>query len=172
MRITSLPASVAVFALTLAACQPQPSPTPAATPEAAPSALAETDAAALRALLDRWQQAARAKDWPALAATYTEDGMFMPPNGPAVRGRAAIEAWFKAFPPMSEITVTPEEIDGRADVAYDRGTYSLAFASPAKGQPASDKGKFVVISRKQADGSWLIAIDIFNSDVPLPSSKP
>ena len=107
-----------------------------------------------------------------MAATYTEDGMFMPPNGPSVRGRAAIEAWFKAFPPMSEITVTPGEIDGRADVAYDRGTYALAFASPAKGQPASDKGKYVVISRKQADGSWLIAIDIFNSDVPLPSSKP
>src|SRR5205809_2955777 len=80
MRITCLPASVAVFALTLAACQPQPSPTPAATPEAAPSALPEADAAALRALLDRWQQAARAKDWPAVAATYTEDGMFMPPK--------------------------------------------------------------------------------------------
>ena len=102
MRITCLPASVAVFALTLAACQPQPSPTPAATPEAAPSALPEADAAALRALLDRWQQAARAKDWPAVAATYTEDGMFMPPNGPSVRGRAAIEAWFKASDTISD----------------------------------------------------------------------
>jgi len=140
--------------------------------EPAPHVLFVDDEAALRALLDRWQQAARAKDWAALAATYTDSGMFMPPNGPAVEGRAAIEAWFKAFPPMSDITVTPGEIDGRADVAYDRGTYSLALASPAKGQPASDKGKYVVISRKQADGSWLIAIDIFNSDVPLPSSKP
>src|SRR5256885_1965904 len=125
MRIYCLPASVAVFALTLAACQPQPSPTPAATPEAAPSALPEADAAALRALLDRWQQAARAKDWPAVAATYTEDGMFMPPNGPSVRGRAAIEAWFKAFPPMSEITVTPGEIDGRGRCCLRSGDLLL-----------------------------------------------
>jgi uncharacterized protein (TIGR02246 family) len=172
MRIASFPASLTVLALALAACQPQPVPTPAPTPAAMPSALPEADVAAVRALADRWQQAARAKDWPAVAATYTEDGMFMPPNGPAVQGRAAIEAWLKAFPPMSDFTLTPGEINGRADVAYDRGTYSLTFASPAKGQPASDKGKYVVISRKRADGSWLIAIDIFNSDVPLPSPKP
>lgn len=171
MRIASVvAASLAVLALAAAACQPQPSPTP--IPQAAPSALPEADVAAVRALANRWQEAARAADWRAVAATYTENGTFMPPNGPAVQGRAAIEAWLKAFPPLSNITITPGEIDGRADVAYDRGTYSLTFASPAKGQPASDNGKYVVISRKQADGSWLMAIDIFNSDVPLPSPKP
>lgn len=163
-----LPVSLALLTLALSACQPQPT----ATPQAAPSAFPEADGAANRALTDRWQQAARASDWPAVAATYAEAGMLLPPNGPAVQGRAAIEAWMKAFPAMSDITLTPVEIDGRADIAYTRGTYSLTFASPAKGQPASDNGKYVEIRRKQADGSWLIAVDIFNSDVPLPSPKP
>jgi uncharacterized protein (TIGR02246 family) len=171
MRIASLPACVVSLALALIACQPQPAPTPASTPEPMPSALAQADAAAIRALLDRWQQAVRAKDWAGVAATFTDDAAFMPPNAPAIQGRTAIEAWMKAFPPMSDITVTPGDVDGRADVAYDRGTYALTFASPAKGQPAGDKGKYVVVCRKQADGSWLIAIDIFSSDIPLPPPK-
>lgn len=35
-----------------------------------------------------------------------------------------------------------------------------------KGKPMSDKGKYIVVLQKQADGSWKIVRDISNSDLP------
>ncbi len=33
--------------------------------------------------------------------------------------------------------------------------------------PVQETGKYIEIRRKQEDGSWLLAVDIFNSDTPL-----
>jgi hypothetical protein len=35
-------------------------------------------------------------------------------------------------------------------------------------EPIQDIGKFITILQKQQNNSWLIALDIFNSDLPLP----
>jgi ketosteroid isomerase-like protein len=34
----------------------------------------------------------------------------------------------------------------------------------------TDSGKFIEVWARQPDGSWLIADDIFNSNLPVPSS--
>jgi len=36
-----------------------------------------------------------------------------------------------------------------------------------KGVASADHGKFVEVWRKQADGKWKCAVDIFNSDIPV-----
>ena len=36
----------------------------------------------------------------------------------------------------------------------------------ASGKTIKDHGKFVEIWKKQADGSWKCAVDMFNSDLP------
>ncbi len=100
---------------------------------------------------------------------FTANGVFMPPNQPAVEGRAAIQAWFAAFPALSEFTVQVVEIDGRGDVAYARGTYALTIAAAGRTPAMPDHGKYLEIRRRQSDGRWLTALDIFNSDVPLPT---
>jgi ketosteroid isomerase-like protein len=43
----------------------------------------------------------------------------------------------------------------------------------AHGQPVNDHGKLVEIWKKQADGKWKVAVDIFNSDLPVaaPATK-
>jgi ketosteroid isomerase-like protein len=37
---------------------------------------------------------------------------------------------------------------------------------------SADHGKFVEVWRKQADGKWKCAVDIFNSDIPVPAAAP
>lgn len=69
---------------------------------------------------------------------------------------------------MSAFSLTPIEIDGRGDLAYERGTYALTIAASGTTPAMPDHGKYLTVRRKQADGSWLITADIFNSDVPLP----
>ena len=154
MRPTLL---LTVFGCAVFACQP------------APALLSDADIAAIHASADSFTANALARRDSANAAHYSETAVFMPPNQPAVEGRAAIRAWFEAFPPISAFSLTPLEIVGRGDLAYERGTYALTIAASGKTPAMPDHGKYLAVRRRHADGSWLMTVDIFNSDVPLPN---
>ena len=133
--------------------------------------LSEADKAALRAIDQRFGEAVLAKNFAAAAALYATEASLLQPNGPTVSGRAMIQAWLEAFPPVSTLTIETQDVDGTGDLAYVRGTYTMTFMLPGAPGPTEDHGKYLLIQRKQADGSWLITNEIFNSDVPLPASQ-
>jgi len=134
----------------------------------APEPISDADIAKIRALAAEFARAAVARNDSANAAQYTENAVFMPPNQPAVEGRAAIQAWFKSFPPMSGFRLMVLEVGGNGDLAYARGRYALTIAASGRTPTIEDRGKFVEVRRRQADGRWLMTSDIFNSDLPLP----
>src|SRR5437763_17156312 len=51
------------------------------------SALSAQDVAAIKATLETWKQASLAGDWPAFFGHFTEDAVWIGPNGPPVEGR-------------------------------------------------------------------------------------
>ena len=141
----------------------------------APTGLSETDKAAIQKVVDEAARIGNAptKDWGAyVRAYYTEDAVVLPPNGPAVQGWALMEPRFAAFPPMSDFRPQIIEVDGRGDLAYVRGTYSMMLTLPGATEPINDTGKYIEIWRKQADGSWRVIRDIFNSDLPVAAPEP
>ena len=154
MRLSKAAPIFATLTLAIAACQTGAAP------------LSDEDIAALRAGSDTWAELVVAGNWAALVETYTEDAIFMPPNEAAIQGRANILAWMEAFPPISEARLTIQEIDGYGDLAYIRGTFAMTLS--IAGVEVLDTGKYIEIHRKQADGSWPMAVDIFNSDLPVP----
>ena len=155
-----------VFLLCFAfSCQ---QPVEEAAEEVGVMALSEEDIAANKALTEAYVQGINANDWAAVTALYTEDAILMPPNQPLVQGREAILAWAEAFPPLTEFDLTLVEIDGFGDLAYVRGTGAMTMTPEGAPEPIKDKVKYIEIRRKQDDGSWLIAIDIMNSDLTLP----
>ena len=157
MRTCSILPVLAALALTITACQPQAGP------------LSAEDEAAIRDGAQSFVRAALAGDWAAAAATFTEDAIRMPPNAPIVEGRAAIQAdEEESGAVLEDLTLTSVEIDGRDGLSYERGTYSITYTVPGIPEPMRDTGKYIAILRKQPDGSWLFAIDIWNSDLPLP----
>src|SRR5262245_27089173 len=111
-----------------------------------------------------------AKNWAAVGALYTDDAVVNPPHDQAVKGRAAIQAWLEKFPPITAFKASNVKVEVRNDLAYVLGTYTMTLAPPGASGPVNDTGKYVEIRRKQSDGSWRIAVDIFNSD--LPASPP
>jgi len=120
-----------------------------------------------------YQTAAGAQDGAAIAKLYTADGVEMPPNAPAQKGRAAIEAYHKQFASQMMVhgmSIKATETHVAGDVAYDIGTYSQQLM-PVKGggKVIDDKGKYVVLLKKDASGAWLISHAIYNSDLPLPA---
>ena len=91
--------------------------------------------------------------------------MSLAPNEPAIRGRANQIAWYKAFPPF-ELGEEIVELDGRGDLAYARITGYVKMTPPGAREPVVDKIKGMEIWKKQKDGSWKCACDVWNSDLP------
>ncbi len=134
--------------------------------------LSVEDVAAIKAIGPALDKADLALDWSALVELMTEDVLFMNPNSPAIQGRAVVKELYESlgFTAVIEHRHVLHEIDGYGDIAYARGTYEVEFSLEGVDEPLKDKGKTLLILRKQSDGSWLIAIFSYSTDLPYPSS--
>ncbi len=132
------------------------------TGAAAPLSSADEDA--IRQSAADFVTAALANDANALANLYAEDAVLMFPNEPAVVGRDAIRTRLAADT-YQAFTLQVSSVEGRGDLAYSRGTYTIRFQPGSEGDFIDDTGKWLVVQRKQ-DGSWLNIADIYNSDEP------
>jgi uncharacterized protein (TIGR02246 family) len=147
-----------------AACAPPPAPDTRAQ-----------DEAAIRAADEAWSAAAHARDLDKSVSFYAPDATTLPPNQPMVTGAANIRKAFGEMlaAPGLEIgwTVTKVEAAKGGDLGYSMGTYTMSVTGP-DGKPMPDHGKYVTIWQKQADGSWKVLADTFNTDVPMPPPPP
>ena len=150
--IASIPALILVLAL--AGCE-RGTPT-----------LTDADIRAIRQIFDAAGQHVRAGDFAAWAGLFEEHGVDMPPNHPAVRGRAALHAWADSLPHIAAISFSHIDMQRSADLAVATSAYSVTFAPP-RGPSTTDTGKQLVVFHRQRDGSWLISLASFNSDLPL-----
>lgn len=131
-----------------------------------PMTLPAADADAIRAAAAAYVTAMRDTAYEQWADMYTADALLLPPNMPPVQGREAMIAMVRSFPPVTAFDLRPIEIEGRGDLAYAYGRFTMTFSMPG-GAAAPDSGKYIEIWRKQSDGGWKIARDMFNSDIPM-----
>lgn len=136
------------------------------------SGLPQTDVRKIDEATQTAMKAALDKDFATWAGLFLDDAVVNPPNEPAVKGRAAIRAWLEKFPPITEFKLNNVKMEGREDLAYVLGTYTMTIAPPGAPGPVKDSGKFVTVLRRQADGQWLVAVDMFSSDLPPPLAPP
>jgi uncharacterized protein (TIGR02246 family) len=131
------------------------------------------DEAAIAKIRTAYQTAAASQDGAAIAKLYAPDGVAMHPNAPAAKGRAAIEAFHKAFGQqwmMHGITITSTALKVTGDTAYDVGTYKQGLMSQKGGPQIDDTGKYIVLLKKDASGNWWVTHSISNSDNPPPGA--
>ena len=118
--------------------------------------------ATIEKLNDVWTAAFNKGDAAAVAVLYTEDAYVLPPGSAMVKGRAAIEAfWRQAAQQMTDAKLTTVDVLplGRA-AAREIGTVTLK----TKSQPPQEVvGKYVVVWRK-IGRDWKLATDIWNTD--------
>ena len=128
---------------------------------------AETDA--VRKADADWNTAIGSKDVDAFVSFFAADGVLMMPNMPAMNGADAIRAGISPMMPAMSVswTATNADVAASGDLAYTTGTYQASMTMP-DGTTHPDNGKYATIWKKQADGSWKVVVDIFNSDVPMP----
>lgn len=160
-----------LMAFTLACQSAQQSPVDT-RPE--PQSTADTrpaDEAALRKLEDEWSKAAGDKDLAKTVSYYSDDALVMPSNAPTANTKDAVrKVWSDTLtsPGFSGgWKTTKAEVARSGDIGYTSGTYEFTM-NDASGKPATDRGKYVAVWKKQADGSWKCTVDIWNSDLPAP----
>ena len=115
-------------------------------------------AAALTAALHRGDVAA-------VGLLYAEDCRLLTSQAEVVCGRPQIEAYWRAglAVGLSSVELVPTEIEVGSETAVEIGRYRLAI-TPEGDAAVADAGNYVVFHRRQPDGSWLRAVDVFNPD--------
>jgi uncharacterized protein (TIGR02246 family) len=108
-------------------------------------------------------------DSKALAGMYTSDAIAFPPDREMIRGNEAIGEFWKTTrnSGVKTATLTTLDVERNGDVAYEVGRVSLTIQPEGK-EPTTAAAKYVVVWKRQADGSWKLHRDIWNS---LPSKK-
>jgi ketosteroid isomerase-like protein len=112
-----------------------------------------------------WAKAASARNLDDLVSLYADDAIVMPPNVAMATDKASQRtAWAKILVPGSDISfsVGKTEASKAGDLVYDVGVYSL-IKKTGKVQ-TTDGGKYLTVWKKQADGSWKMEAQSWNSD--------
>jgi uncharacterized protein (TIGR02246 family) len=159
-RITILAAlSVAVI---LSGCAQAPPPAPPDTRDA--------DAKAIRETEETWNKDWAAKDVNKIASHYADDATLLPPGMAGMNGKAAI------MPVLTDMikdpnltlsfTATKVEVAKSSDIGYTQGNYSMTMTDPKTKKVATERGGYVTIYKKQADGSWKAIEDINTPAAP------
>ena len=123
----------------------------------------------------------RDAEWAALSSSgqdvdrilsfWTDDARVLAPGLPAFSGRAALRSYVEgalAIPGFhitwttSEATLSP---DGQ--LAYLLSTNAITMLGP-EGQPVTTRGRGVTVWRRESDGNWRCAVDIWNEEPGRP----
>jgi len=112
-----------------------------------------------------WSRAAAARDVERVVSFYTEDAIAYPPDEPMTVGKAAAKKVWAAYfsDPSFAVSWKTEHAEVTGELGYTTGTTETSFKGP-DGKTARAKGKYVVVWRKQKDGSWKALHDIWNND--------
>ena len=129
----------------------------------------------LRDLDAQWSKAAAAKDLDQTIAYYSDDAIVLPPNAASAMTKEAVRNVWKdllASPGLVIIWRSGKvELGKSGDMAWISGTYELSVKD-ANGAPINDRGKYLEVWEKQADGKWKCGADMWNSDLAASASAP
>jgi len=160
-------ALASLFLLTVLGCsQPTQAP-PKIDLEAERASLMQADRA--------WSESQVASDTPVdvIAAQFIENAYLLAPDAPLIEGSEAIRAVFASLEATPEYSLSWEpivaEVGGAGDLGYTIGSYEMHMAP--EGPPITIVGKYMTIWKKQPDGTWRVAADMFNADGPPVSDE-
>jgi ketosteroid isomerase-like protein len=133
-----------------------------------------TDASrdAIRKADQNWLRVFATKHLDESVGFVLSNGSVLAPNALIATGRDAIGKLFSAFFALPDLKIEWHPVDigvaRSGELGYSTGAYKMSFKDPG-GKTVEDHGKYVTVWKKQSNGKWKVAYDIFNSDLPQTS---
>lgn len=125
------------------------------------------DGSAIAAAQSLWEQAFATGDGAKAAEmAFTEDARLLPPNEPMVEGRVAVGKYWQGgfdagFRDLKLGLVAVEMVGD--DTMIEIGTWAVTVPDGSGGTSKAN-GKALVVWKKQADGVWRMAHDMWSAD--------
>ena len=109
-----------------------------------------------------WIEGFRNSDAELLASVFDKNGAILSSSGDRIDGPEAIrermDVAMARFGPV-ETTIETMNVWVEGEIAYETGSYSYTFR-PGTEEEQVVAGRYVVVWKRQADGSWKILRDI------------
>jgi ketosteroid isomerase-like protein len=126
--------------------------------------------AAIAAARHAFIAALRRADADAASEAYTDDARLLAPSAELLTGRVSIarfwQAGIDAGVDSIELHALDLEVEPGGETACEIGQYVLRLTSPS-GDDVVDRGRYLLVYRREADGVWRRAAETFNpGDAP------
>ena len=129
----------------------------------------DVERTALRQAAAAYHAAASAKDAQSVVGMYDDNAMMVPPNAKRVEGIEGVRNYRFGFIETPGVELVFETIEVHVSDGGDMG-WTLAIGDITINRPGEEPGRDVVrdfhVWNKQEDGSWKVAVDMWNSEPP------
>jgi len=123
-----------------------------------------------RRLLERdsqWVAAAECRDVERILEFWTDDAIVYPPGLPPIVGKAALRSYVQSSLAIPGFRITWTSSDARVSpdgqLAYLLSQNAIT-APAAAGQLTTTRGRGITVWRRESDGEWRCAVDIWNAE--------
>jgi ketosteroid isomerase-like protein len=140
-------------------------PTFSSTATAAPQA---STIATLAKIREAWVQDLRTKQLEPILKFYAPDAVFLQPTGERITGSAALRTLFQTIMATfnSDLTLHSQNLETSGDLAYDSGDFQETLTTIATGAKITTKGSYIIIFKRQPNGSWQIVQHVWTGTPP------
>ena len=137
------------------------SPTATAVPQA-------STIVTLAKIREAWVQDLRTKQLESILKFYAPDAVFLQPNGERIAGPAALRTLFQTIMATfnSDLTLHSQNLETSGDLAYDSGDFQESLTTIATGAKITSKGSYIIIFKRQPNGSWQIVQHVWTGTPP------
>jgi len=122
----------------------------------------------LAKIREGWAQDLHAKQLEPILKFYAPDAVFLQPTGERITGSAALRTLFQNIMSTfdSDLTLHSQNLEASGDLAYDSGDFQESLTNIATRAKINSKGSYIIIFKRQPDGSWQIVQQVFTGAPP------
>ena len=122
----------------------------------------------LAKIREAWVQDLRNKQLEPILKFYAPDAVFLQPNGERITGSAALRNLFQTIMATfhSDLTLHSQNLETSGDLAYDSGDFQETLTTIATGAKITSKGSYIIIFKRQPNGSWQIVQQVWTGTPP------